>query len=208
VELTALLTGDATQPFAEVFGNRLFIGYRYQSGPADTQIRLLRIDLSDGELPPPAIFHLEEDRFVGQSIILRSEPQQAEPSLICDAEGCLVTWDDDSGGAFSAFVPHDQNAALWHREFSSKGKRPAIARSPGGTTAIAYFAGDRLFLAPVTRDGVGAPSVVSRVSGFQPSPELIAGMVPGEWLIAWRDFEAGHREIFVARAQCPEGAGP
>lgn len=208
VELTALLQGDATQPHAEIFGNRLFVGYRYQSSPTSTDIRLLRIDLDDGTLPSPAIFHLEEDRYVGESIVLRSQPRQAEPSLICDAEGCLVTWDDDQGGAFSAFVPHNQNAPLWHREFSSKGKRPAIARNHDGMTAIAYFAGDRLFLAPVTRDGVGAPSVVSRVSGFQPSPELIAGAAPGEWLIAWRDFEAGHLEIFVARAQCPERTAP
>ncbi len=207
VELTALHSGDATQPFAEVFGDRLFISYRYRSGLTKTEIRLLRIDRGDGVLQEGIIPHLEEDRVAGESIVLRDEPKQARPSLICDEEGCLVTWDDDGGGAFSAFVPHEQDTALWHREFSSKGKRPAIARNQNGKTALAYFAGDRLFLAPVTRDGVGNPSVVSRVSGFQPSPRLIAGRVPGEWLIAWRDFEAGHLEIFVARAQCPEGAG-
>ncbi len=208
VELTALLSGHATQPSAEVFGNRLFIGYRYQTGPTHTEIRLLRIQLDEAVLNHGIIPHLEEDRYAGESITLRAQPRQAEPSLICDADGCLVTWDDDSGGAFSAFVPHGQGAALWHREFSSKGKRPAIARNQDGATALAYFAGDRLFLAPVTRDGVGTPSVVSRVSGFQPSPRLIAGRKPGEWLVAWRDFEAGHLEIFVARAQCPEGTSP
>jgi len=40
------------------------------------------------------------------------------------------------------------------------------------------------------------------VSGFQPSPTLIAGETEGDWLMSWRDYEAGHLEIFVARAHC------
>ncbi len=122
--------------------------------------------------------------------------------MTCDQTGCLVVWDDEGGGAYAGYVPLNQNAPLWHREFSTKGKRPIIARGADGQAAVAYFAGDRLFIAPIDRDGMGAPSVVSRVSGFQPTPHLVAGRNPGEWLIAWRDYEAGHLEVFVARAHC------
>jgi hypothetical protein len=122
--------------------------------------------------------------------------------MICDDAGCLVVWDDESAGAFAGFVPREQKKPLWHREFSTKGKRPVVARSANGSAAVAFYAGDRLLVAPVDRDGIGQPSVISRVSGFQPQPSLVGGTQPGEWLIAWRDFEAGQLEVFVARAQC------
>ena len=41
-----------------------------------------------------------------------------------------------------------------------------------------------------------------RVSGAQPSPAIIAGKAPGEWLIAWLDFEAGVLEPYAARFVC------
>jgi serine/threonine-protein kinase len=204
VALTALVRGDAHEPAAELFGDMLYVAYRYEEDRSPSEIRLLRIPLADPALERGVIPHIEDDRVAGESVTLRVAPRQAAPSLTCDGTGCLVTWDDEALGAFAGFVPHDQGMALWFREFSSKGKRVSIARSRSGQSAMAYFAGDRLFLALVSRDGVGQPSVVSRVSGFQPSPTLVAGSAPGEWLVAWRDFEAGHLEIFVARAQCRE----
>ncbi len=205
--LTALRHGDATQPYAVAFGETLYVTYRYARTRDKDDIRLLRIPLSSevlagGVLPTV----LEDDSWAGQSVTLRSELRQAEPSMACDSRGCVVVWDDETAGAFSGYVPHGQDAALWHREFSTKGKRPVIAKSSSGALAVAYFAGDRLFLAPIGEDGVGAPSVISRVSGFQPTPTLVPGNEPGDWLLAWRDFEAGHLEIFVARAHCSSPA--
>ena len=210
VLLTALESGDATQPFARVFGDTLFVAYRYFAQGTTSEIRLLRIALRDKALsygiPPQGTAGPNAgDRWAGESIVLRAQPRQAEPSMTCDDAGCLVVWDDESAGAFAGFVPRDQKKPLWHREFSTSGKRPVVARSPSGATAIAFYASDRLFLAPVDRDGVGEPSVISRVSGFQPQPSLVGGNEPGEWLIAWRDFEAGQLEVFVARAQCSSG---
>jgi serine/threonine-protein kinase len=161
--------------------------------------------LESGVLKKGITPHDSEDRFAGHNILLRSEPRQAEPSMICDGSGCLVVWDDETGGAFAGFVPPGGEAPLWHREFSTKGKRPVVARSDDGGAAVAFFAGDRLFIAPVDRDGIGDPSVLSRVSGFQPQPSLVSAGNPGEWLIAWRDYEAGHLEVFVARAHCSPG---
>lgn len=200
--VTNIKGAEATQPFARVFGETLFIAYRHLITGQTSEIRLLRIPLSSEALSEGIAAVDPEAQFAGESITLRSQPRQAEPSMTCDQSGCIVVWDDESSGAFAGFVPPDQTAPLWHRQFSTKGKRPIVARNRDGEAAIAYFAGDRLFIAPVNRDGIGAPSVVSRVSGFQPTPHLVAGQEPGEWLIAWRDFEAGHLEIFVARAHC------
>jgi eukaryotic-like serine/threonine-protein kinase len=214
VHLTALVSGSASQPYATVYGEWLYVAYRFEPSPHRSEIRLLRARLDEaarGTAPPaPATGNQEADqavpdRAVGQTIVLRSHPKQAEPSLACDADGCLVTWDDETAGAYAAYVPHGQDTVLWHREFSTKGKRPVLAQDGSGHVAAAYFAGDRLLLALVTRDGINSPSVISKVSGFQPGPKLVSGRTPGEWLISWRDFEAGHLEIFVARAQCSIG---
>lgn len=213
VLLTALQGGDATQPFARVFGDTLYIAYRYFVQGSTSEIRLLRIALGDKVLSEGIPSEqtegkTPEDRWAGESVVLRAEPRQAEPSMICDDAGCLVVWDDESAGAFAGFVPRDQKNPLWHREFSTKGKRPVVARSSNGTSAVAFYAGDRLLIAPVDGNGIGQPSVISRVSGYQPQPSLVGGPEPGEWLIAWRDFEAGQLEVFVARAQCSSSGEP
>ncbi|HSC89073.1 MAG TPA: serine/threonine-protein kinase [Polyangiaceae bacterium] len=199
--LTSLKKGDASQPTADVFGNKLYVTYRYKDPSGQNEIRLLRIALDD----PVLRTGLATDSTIqqaGEVVVVRAAPKQAEPSVSCGERGCLIVWDDEAAGANAAWVPHDAQAPLWHRDFSSSGRRPVIARSPKGATAVAYFAGDRLFISPIDAEGVGKPSVISRVSGFQPAPHLIPGSTPGEWLIAWRDFEAGHLEVFVARAQC------
>ncbi|MCH2109444.1 MAG: hypothetical protein MK135_08940, partial [Polyangiaceae bacterium] len=135
-------------------------------------------------------------------IVLRKGSKQASPDISCHAEGCLVVWDNEQAGALAAYIPHNQSQALWHQEFDSGGQRPAVARSQHNEWAVAYFSDDRLRLLPANNYGVGQPSIISRVSGFQPRPALIAENNSNSWLMAWRDFEAGHREIFVARAQC------
>ncbi|MGC4089110.1 MAG: hypothetical protein QM756_14745 [Polyangiaceae bacterium] len=45
--------------------------------------------------------------------------------------------------------------------------------------------------------------MVSRVSGIQPAPDVVRGSKPGEWYIAFRDYEAAHLEVFAVRAECP-----
>src|SRR5690606_3701398 len=207
VPLTAFRKGEATQPFARVFGDTLYIAYRYLVTGSTSEIRLMRIPLGEksgdgGILSKGVEPHASEDRAAGKTVVLRTQPRQAEPSMVCDSDGCLVVWDDEAAGAYAGFVPQDQEQPLWHRQFSAKGKRPTVARSASGQAAVAFYAGDRLFISPVDRDGIGKPSVISRVSGFQPQPSLVEGTEPGEWLVAWRDYEAGQLEIFVARAHC------
>jgi len=80
--------------------------------------------------------------------------------------------------------------------------RPAIVGDESGF-ATAWFEESRLKLAPLGRDGVAMPSIVNRVSGLQPHPALTRGTKPGEWLLAWRDYEAAHLELFAVKAECP-----
>jgi hypothetical protein len=54
----------------------------------------------------------------------------------------------------------------------------------------------------VTRDGVTIPTKIARISGDQPMPSIAPGIKPGEWYIAWLDYETGHLEAYAARVQC------
>jgi len=125
-----------------------------------------------------------------------------DPRLSCENEGCLVTWDEEKGGAFIAFLEHGRTPPLWHRAFAQKGARPVLG-GDASAMALAWFEDSRLRLATVGRDGVGTPSIVNRVNGLQPHAAVARGTKPGEWLVAWRDYEAGHLELFALRAECP-----
>jgi serine/threonine-protein kinase len=67
---------------------------------------------------------------------------------------------------------------------------------------VAWFEESRLRLAPLGADGVGKATTLSKVSGFQPNPELARGDAPGQWYVAFRDYESAHLEAFALRAQC------
>jgi serine/threonine-protein kinase len=125
-----------------------------------------------------------------------------QPRIACEKDGCLVGWDEEKGGANVAFLERGKPQPLWHRDFAEKGARPEIVGDDAGL-ATAWYEDARLKLAPLGRDGVGLPSVVNRVSGLQPHPALARGSKTGEWLLAWRDFEAGHFELFALKAECP-----
>jgi hypothetical protein len=125
-----------------------------------------------------------------------------QPRVGCEADGCLVTWDEEKGGAFIAFLEHGRTQPLWHRQFAEKGARPVLGGDANGL-AVSWYEESRLKLAPAGRDGVTKPSLVNRVNGLQPHAEVARGSKPGEWLVAWRDYEAGRLELFALRAECP-----
>lgn len=82
------------------------------------------------------------------------------------------------------------------------GTRPAVAVSASGQAQLVWFEGSKVLTAPLTRDGVGTPSRIARISGDQPLPAIAAGNRPGEWYVAWLDYEIGHLEAYAARVQC------
>jgi hypothetical protein len=111
-------------------------------------------------------------------------------------------WDDEQTGGVAAFIPTGKLEPLWYREFGSQGARPAIASSPTGEVVVSWFEGKRVRIAQISQDGLEEPSVLGRVSGYQPYPAIVAGKVPGQWYVSWRDYEAGQLEAFIVRADC------
>jgi serine/threonine-protein kinase len=88
------------------------------------------------------------------------------------------------------------------RHFSPKGQHPAVAVSANGQGQVAWYEAGRVLTAPISKDGIGAVSRVARISGEQPMPSIAAGNKPGEWYLAWLDYETGHLEPYAARVQC------
>jgi serine/threonine protein kinase len=142
-----------------------------------------------------------EDEHLG-SLLPVSVPSSklAEPHLACTDDGCFIAWDNEKAGAVAAYVDREKGP-LWHREFSRKGSRPSVSRD-SRSAVIAWFEDSRLRFASLGRDGLGKPTTLSRVSGFQPNPDLAHGDMPGQWYIAFRDYESAHLEAFALRADC------
>jgi serine/threonine-protein kinase len=203
------LTKRAAMPEAVVAHGELEIAFSLLLPGQRQQVMLLSIPLAQlakglpmpkpGKRQPPP----KNDTTLGT---LRSVApvvgRSPEPGIACTQEGCLVAWDEERRGAAVAFLEHGQAKPLWHREFAKKGSRPALFGDETGG-AIAWFEESRLRFASIGRDGLGTPSVLNRVNGFQPHPAIARGAKPGEWLVAWRDYEAGHLELFALRAECP-----
>ena len=203
------LTQRATAPQAVVSHGELQIVFSLQLPNQRQQVMLLSVPLSQltqglptpkpgKRLPPP-----KNDMTLGTlrnvSLVVGRSP---EPGIACTRDGCLVAWDEEKQGASVAFLEHGRAQPLWHREFAQKGSRPVLFGDEAGGAA-AWFEESRLKFARIGRDGLGSPSLLNRVSGFQPRPALARGSKPGEWVVAWRDYEAGHLELFALRAECP-----
>jgi eukaryotic-like serine/threonine-protein kinase len=214
VRLTAFLPAKttatrATMPDATIAQGKLHVALSLELDPRRRQIMLLSIPL--GELgsgldmaPPkrgarPAHPPLES---MGVLVpVSAPHSRNVQPRVACTEEGCYVAWNDEKAGASVAFVERDKTQKLWSREFSPKGQSPGLAAAHG-IVQLAWFEESRVRMASVTRDGVGKPSVVNRVNGFQPTPALVPGTKSGEWLLSWRDYEAAHLEVFALRAVC------
>jgi hypothetical protein len=182
------------------------VAFSVNRGFERVQMYLSRIALSDPGLKTglvPSKKTAGKERFLGQTQMLSAKDgKHTTPVLACSSEGCFVAWDDEKGGASVAFVDKDKGQMLWRRDLPAKVVRPAVAAS-GNAAVISWFDESRLRMAPLTRDGLGAVTSLSRVSGFQPQPDLAAGEKPGQWYISWRDYESAHFEVFALRTDCP-----
>jgi hypothetical protein len=215
VRLTALAPNrrfnvSAGRPDAAITGNHLNVVFSLEKNKQN-QVMLLRASLDAAELKT-GLAPLDakekrkrgrnDDRFVGQvTRISTAHGKNTQPRLACTDLGCFAVWDNEKAGALAAFVDAAKGEAIWHREFARQGARPAVASARSGA-AVAWFEGGRVKLAALNRDGVEAPSIVARVGGNQPYPAIVPGTQPGQWYISWRDYEGGHFESFVVRAEC------
>jgi len=211
VRLTAVLPAKASTtaagtPSLAVHNGNLNLSFSINRGFEHYQIYALRVPLSDpalktGLVPPKK--PSGKERFVGQFQVLSSAAgKNTTPVITCTDAGCFVAWDDEKAGASVAFIDRDKGQMLWHRDMPPKVVRPGVAAN-GNNAVISWFDESRLRLAPLTRDGLGTVTSLSRVSGFQPQPDLAAGEKPGEWYISWRDYESAHLEVFALRTDCP-----
>ncbi len=210
VRLTAIpaakaATWAAGTPAVAVQNGHLYVAFSVNRGFEHIQVYIQRIALSDPALKTGLVSSkktLNKERYLGQAqLISTREGKNTTPGLACSGDGCFVTWDDEKAGASVAFIEKDKGQVLWRRDLPAKVVRPAVA-SFGSSSVISWFDESRLRIAPLTRDGLGAVTSLSRVSGFQPQPDIAAGEKPGQWYISWRDYESAHLEVFALRTEC------
>jgi serine/threonine-protein kinase len=197
----------ARLPATAVQSDALLAAFRLERDPVRL-IHLMRVplaDLKNGGLPTPPKNAPRVDRFLGEAPLVNTDKEKSDqPGLACGAGGCFVVWQGEPGvgGASAAFIEPGRATALWRRKFTKVGADPAIAIAASGEAQIVWFERNAVLTAKITRDGVGNPSRIARISGDQPMPSIAPGAKAGEWLIAWLDFEAGHLEPYGARVAC------
>ncbi len=210
VRLTAFGTGrdghaaNASRPSLAIADGTLIISFTVDRDQK-RRITLLEVPLNDAELASGVKTEGKkklEDRVVGKlTSVAGIRGQRGEARVVCDKADCFLVWDDDKGGAFAALFDRSKHQVIWHREFARSGSVPSISLGPSGAM-IAYFDANRVKLASMTRDGVETVGSVAKVGGIQPYPAITPGTKPGHWYISWRDYESGHLEAYVARAEC------
>jgi hypothetical protein len=148
-----------------------------------------------------------EPSYLGEVVKLSSEAtKHTVPQLTCIEAGCFIGWDAENVGAQLGFVKAGESQLTWFREISSKSSRPSVASSGNSAVACWYEEG-RVKAGVLTVDGVAEGAVVARASGTHPSTEIrpsrdTSGTNETHWYLAWRDYEGGEDEPFVARVDC------
>jgi serine/threonine-protein kinase len=200
-------SSSASRPDGVVAQGSLQVVLSVDRGVDRHQVMLLRVPVGDAGLSSGLAIDKKKklggmDVSLGTlSPISRATSKNTTPRIACQKVACAIVWDDDNGGAYAAYIEKDKTEPLWHRDFSSKGIRPTLVSS-ADKTLIAWYEDGRLKLTELTRDGLGKPSTLARVNGFQPDPDVARGEKPGQWLVAFRDYESAHFEAFALRTEC------
>ncbi|WP_437568742.1 protein kinase domain-containing protein [Sorangium sp. So ce542] len=192
-------------PSIAVTSDVMHLAFRFDRDPMRV-IQYMRLPLASADKGlPPAAPGKRADRALGELSLVNSDRARSDsPSLACGAAGCFVVWHGEApiGGASAAYIDPAKGQPLWRKRFSKTGARPSIAIAPSGQAQLVWFEQGRMLTASINRDGIGAPTKFARVSGDQPAPAISPGAKPGEWYVAWLDYEAGHLEPYAARIQC------
>jgi serine/threonine protein kinase len=213
VRLTALGHKRGTRvgkPDGAVIGDSLVVVFTVRD-PKGSRILLLDVSLSDpllaAGLPRKTPRRSGAPRHVGNLFTVSAPTgKNDEARIACSGEVCYVVWDDERGGASLGLFDARKGQPVWRKQFAPDGSRPTVASSPWGAV-VAWYEKSRVKFARLTRDGLEKPTILGKVSGYQPYPSIAPGTQPGEWYTSWRDYEAGHLETFVARARCDHESG-
>jgi serine/threonine-protein kinase len=122
--------------------------------------------------------------------------------LACSTSYCVAVWNDSSGMQV-AYLDSQTGDPIWKRSVGSHGAHGTVSATEN-EAALAWYEGSRVQMAIASRSGLGSPSVIAKVSstGIQPYPEVVPSRTAHQWYVAWRDFESGHFEAMLARAEC------
>jgi serine/threonine-protein kinase len=196
-------------PSVAVASNALYVTYELDRDPKQHLIQRLRVPLGAPELtsglePAKTLPRgaTRKDRELGDVQVVNEDkaPSNA-PDMACGSEGCFLAWNGEQSGAYVALIDPDRGRVMWRKMLAAKGSHPSLSSSSSGQVMVAYFEAGRIRLATLSRDGVGVPSPVAKVTGDQPRPSLSSAR-PGEWLVAWQDAEERRSEVYAARVVC------
>jgi serine/threonine-protein kinase len=192
-------------PSIAVVANAVLVSFRLERDPLRL-IEHLRLPLADAAkgVGLAAKGDHKADRHVGDLALVNTDKGKADgPSLACGGAGCFLGWHaEQGGGAWAAYIDPAAAQPLLRRHFAKQGSHPAVAMAPSGQAQLVWYEGGRVLTASMGKDGMGTASRVARVSGEQPMPSIVAGQKPGEWYVAWLDYETGHLEPYAARVLC------
>ena len=196
-------------PSVAVASNAVFVAYKVERDTSHLVMRM-RVALDAKELAggleeiTPGSGRLKKDRELGDTKLVNEDKLPADaPSIACGTEGCFVAWHGEKSGAYAALIEPALGKVLWRKNFAPNGGHPSLGVGGEGQIMLTYYEKGTLRVAPITRDGVGAPSVFAKTSTEFTRPWIAPGKAKGEWLVAWMDTEGTHSEVFAAKLQCP-----
>jgi serine/threonine-protein kinase len=195
----------ARVPSIGVAGSALLLAFRLERDP-NRLIQQIRIPIADAAkgLEPAKKGERRADRTIGELTLVNTDKAKSDgPILACGGPSCFLVWHgEQNGGANAAFIDPVKGQPLSRRKVSRVGAHPSVAVSASGQAQVVWYESGKILTASITRDGVGTPTKIARVSGEQPAPSIVAGAKPGEWYFSWLDYETGHLEAYAARVQC------
>ena len=197
----------ARLPSLAVGGGALQIAFKLERDQQRSFIQRIRLPFGDAGkgLEPEKKGAKKADRTIGELSLVNTDKAKADsPALSCGVSGCFVTWHGDGGGgAWEAVIDPTKAQPTSRHKVGKAGGRPAVAIAPSGQAQVVWFEQNTVLTATLNRDGdVGTAVKIGRVVGDKPTPSLVAGSKPGEWYVAWLDYEAGHLEPYAARVLC------
>lgn len=220
----------AIKPSIAIAGDRLYLSFvlrRQNSKKAQwMSVELGSADLQSG-LSNTKVKAIVKDRFIGKVRALESNGPTTDDTRIdqvdggsvrrklgkgtqssddariaCSANYCVAIW-NDGNGIQAVYLDSQTGESIWRHSIGNHGAHGTVCAAEN-EAALAWYEGSRVQMAIATRGGVGNPSVIAKVSstGIQPYPEVAPSRSAHQWYVAWRDFESGHFEAMLARAQC------